>query len=218
VIFVLLLSGVGIRAYRDLSRPGAWDYSRETNVAPSMKSTLIPGIDIDGSGHSRRVLAISGRIGIASAGWFRTQLDEARLSAGDVILLSSGGGKLNPGTIMGEMIRSRGLATAVGAADASGRVRAASCASACVLIFAGGKTRYGLYGSRLGVHQFSTDGPLDHPEAEAQRTLGWLLGYMTEMGISSEIIEAMSQTSDVRWLTPGEAQAINLVTTPIDRR
>ena len=51
---------------------------------------------------------------------------------------------------MGEIIRSRGLATAVGIADASGRVKPAYCASACVLVYAGGKTRFGVLGSALG--------------------------------------------------------------------
>ncbi|WGS21650.1 hypothetical protein [Bradyrhizobium sp. ISRA463] len=217
VIFVLLLSGVAIRAYRDLSRPGAWDYSRETLVAPSMKSAVIPNVDIDGSGRGRRALAISGDIGVASASWLHDQLKKAQLSPGDVILLSSDGGKLNQGTIMGEIIRAHGLATAVGTADASGQVRAASCASACVLVYAGGKTRYGIHGSLLGVHRFTTEGPMHDPVAETQRTQGRVLGYMTKMGVSSRIVELMSQTSDIRWLNPKDAFAMNLITTPVDR-
>ena len=39
------------------------------------------------------------------------------------------------------------------------------------------------------------------PLAEAQRIQGMVLGYMTKMGVSSGIVEAMSQTSDIRWLT-----------------
>lgn len=217
VIFVLLLSGVGIRAYRDLSRPGAWDYSRETLGKPSMKSTVVAGVDLDGSGRGRRILAISGGIGRASASWFYDQLKQAQLSPGDVILLSSDGGDLDQGTIMGEIIRLRGLATAVGTVDASGKVYAASCASACVLVYAGGKTRYGIFGSLLGVHRFTVDGPVQDPVAEGQRTQGRLLGYMTKMGVSSRIVELMSQTSDIRWLNPKDALAMNLITTPVER-
>ncbi|WP_312015075.1 hypothetical protein [Bradyrhizobium lablabi] len=213
---MLLLSGVGIRAYWDLSRPDAWDYWRETHVSASMTSTVIPSADIDGSGHGRRTLAISGEIGKASASWFRDRLDEARLSAGDAILLSSDGGKLNQAAIMGETIRARGLVTAVGMADASGRIRASSCASACVLVYAGGKTRYGIHGSMLGVHRFTTPIPMDDPVAETQRTQGMVLGYMTKMGVSSTIVEAMSQTSEIRWLSPKQALAMNLVTTPVN--
>ena len=49
-----------------------------------------------------------------------------------MVLLSSPGGDLNQATIMGEIIRSRGLATAVGIPDTSGRVKPAYCASACL--------------------------------------------------------------------------------------
>ena len=56
----------------------------------------------------------SGEIGAATANWFRDRLDENHLVAGDAVLLSSPGGELNQAVIMGEIIRSRGLATAVG--------------------------------------------------------------------------------------------------------
>ena len=94
-----------------------------------------------GSGQGRPALVISGTIGPATASWFRDRLDEAHLMPGDAILLSSPGGDLNQAIIMGEIIRSRGLVTAVGVADASGRIEPAYCASACVLVYAGGKPR-----------------------------------------------------------------------------
>ncbi len=103
---------------------------------------------------------------------------------------------------MGEIIRARGLVTAVGNADASGRVKPAYCASACVLVYAGGKTRFGVAGSMLGVHRFVAQTRDDDPVAEAQRIAGAVLGYMTKMGVSSSIVEAMSETSDIRWLSP----------------
>jgi len=37
------------------------------------------------------------------------------------------------------------------------------------------------------------------------------------MGVSSTVVEAMSQTRDVRWLSTREALAMNLVTDPIGR-
>ncbi|MDH2383454.1 hypothetical protein QDT69_18210 [Bradyrhizobium sp. CER78] len=214
-IFVLLLSGVAIRAYRELSEPGAWDFWRESYVAATMTSSVIPGVVIDGS--KRRALAISGRIGSASASWFRDRLDEARLSPDDVVLLSSPGGALDQAAIMGEVIRARRLVTAVATSDASGNLRAAACASACVLVYAGGETRYGIAGSRLGVHRFTMSKPGDDPVAEAQRSQGIVLSYMRKMGISSRIVEAMSQTSDIRWLGTREALAMNLITTPVDQ-
>ncbi len=219
LILVLLLSGVGIRAYRDLSRPEAWAYWKDQYYSPSLTSSLIaqinlkaslkPGID------GRPALAISGTIGPAAASWLRDQLDEAHPAAGDVILLSSPGGDLNQALIMGEVIRSRGLVTAVGAADASGHIKPSYCASACVFVYAGGKTRYGIEGSALGVHRFVTSSPGRDPVADTQRTAGMVLSYVTRMGVSSSIVEAMSETREVRWLGTREASAMNLVTDPI---
>jgi hypothetical protein len=216
-IFVLLISGFGIRAYRDLSRPEAWAYWKESYFSPSMTSSLIAKADLDGSGRGRPALAIGGTIGAATASWLRERLDEAHLAAGDAVLLSSPGGNLDQAIIMGEIIRSRGLATAVGVADGSGRIRRSYCASACVLVYAGGKPRYGIEGSVLGVHRFVTSSPGRDPVAETQRTAGMVLSYMTRMGVSSSVVEAMSETRDVRWLGPREASVMNLITDPIGR-
>jgi hypothetical protein len=216
-IFVLLLLGTGIRAYKDLSRPEAWAYWKDQYFSPSLTSSLIANADLDGSGKSHQALAIRGTIGPAAASWFRERLDEAHLAAGDAVVLSSPGGDVGQAVIMGEIIRSHGLATAVGATDASGRVRPGYCASACVLVYAGGKPRYGVEGSLLGVHRFVTTAPVSDPVADTQRTAGMLLGYMTKMGVSSLVVEAMSQTRDVRWLDPKEALAMNLITNPVGR-
>jgi len=216
-IFVLLISSVLVRAYRDISRPDAWDYWKDQYVSPSLTSLPIAKLDLDGAAAGRRALLVKGEIGPAAANWFRDKLDEAHLAAGDLILLSSPGGNLNQATIMGEIIRSRGLATAVGIADASGRIKPAYCASACVLVFAGGKPRYGVLGSALGVHRFTTTKPVGDPVAETQRIAGAVLGYMTKMGVASSIVEAMSETKDIRWLGPKEALAMDLITDPVGR-
>ncbi|XUM23274.1 hypothetical protein ACRAVF_07765 [Bradyrhizobium oligotrophicum S58] len=161
------------------------------------------------------MLAVSGRIGPAAAGWLREQITEARLKPGDVILLSSPGGNLDQGVLMGEVIRAHGLATAVGVADNAGRIRPGFCASACVFAFAGGQTRYGLDGSALGVHRFTSEARGDDAVADTQRVTGAILGYMTRMGVSSQVIEAMSHTRDIRWLDPSDAEAMRLVTAPL---
>src|ERR1700760_4409102 len=88
-VFVLLLAGYGIRAYRDLSSPDAWAYWKDQYFSPSLSATLVPNADIDSSGHRRAALAIHGAIGAAGASWLRTQIDEAHLAPGDAILLSS---------------------------------------------------------------------------------------------------------------------------------
>jgi hypothetical protein len=216
-IFVLLASGVGIRAYRDLSRPDAWDYWKDQYVSPSLTASLVAKTYLGSSDQGRRALVVGGTIGPAAAGLVRERLDQAGLAAGDLVLLASPGGDLSQAVIMGEIIRSRGLATAVGTADATGRVKPAYCASACVLVYAGGKPRFGVLGSALGVHRFVTTRPVSDPVADTQRIQGAVLGYMTKMGVASSVVEAMSETREIRWLAPKDALAMNLITDPVGR-
>jgi hypothetical protein len=44
-----------------------------------------------------------------------------------------------------------------------------------------------------------------------------VLSYMTKMGVSSTVVEAMSETREVRWLGAREASAMNLITEPVRR-
>jgi hypothetical protein len=215
-IFLLLILGVGIRAFRDLSRPDAWDYWKDQYSLPSMTSSLIESVDLNGR---HRALVLRGTIGPAAASWFRERLDEAHLKPGDVVVMSSPGGDLVQGIIMGEVIRSRGLGTAVGAVEPSGRIRPASCASACVFVYVGGKPRFGIEGSRLGVHRFTatTATAGGDPVADTQRVTGMVLAYLTRMGISASLVEAMSATSDISWLGTQETAAMKLVTDPVRR-
>lgn len=215
LFFAIVIASVGIPAYRDLSQPEAWAYWKEYYFSPSMTSSVIARIDLDGPSRGRAALAIQGTIGAASASWLREQLDGAHLTRGDVVLLFSLGGSVEQALIMGEIIRSRGLATAVGTADVSGRVTRSYCASACVLVYAGGSPRYGVEGSALGVHRFVNTSLSNDPVADTQRVTGAILSYMTRMGISSSVIEAMSATRNVRWLEPAEALKMHLITDPI---
>ncbi len=212
IFFIALVLGTGIRAYRDLSRPDAWSFWKDQYISPSLSSARIADAAVPGLDGKHTVLAVSGRIGPAAASWLRDRINEAHLKTGDLVLLSSPGGNLDQGVMMGEIIRANGLSAAVGAIDNGGRVRPGFCASACVFAFAGGQTRYGLDGSALGVHRFTTTAQGDDAVADTQRVTGAILGYMTRMGVSSQIIEAMSQTRDIRWLEPSEAEAMKLVT------
>ena len=217
--FILIVLGVGIRAYNDLSRPEAWAYWKELYFSPSMTSSVIAKADLPGSGNGRPALVLSGTIGPASASWFRDRVNDAHLAAGDLVLLSSPGGDINQAMIMGEIIRSQGLVTAVGVADEAGHIKPSYCASACVLVYAGGKSRLGVEGSALGVHRFVTSGAgATALVAETQRVEGAVLSYMTRMGVSSAVVEAMSATKDVRWLGAREALAMNLITEPVRAR
>jgi hypothetical protein len=211
----IILLSYGVSAYKDLSRPEAWAYWRDLYFSSSLTSAVVADAYTDSAGHSHRALAVSGKIGAAAASWLRDRIDEAHLTGGDAILLSSPGGYLDQALIMGEIIRSRGLATAVGALASNGRIRPSYCASACVFAFAGGTVRIGIPGSKLGVHRFTNTSTGNDPVADTQKTTGTVLGYLTRMGVSSAIVEAMSATDNIRWLSAKETIDTRLVTDPL---
>jgi len=213
-LFIVLFA-FAVPAYKDLSRPEAWAYWKDLYVSPSLTSVLISKAYTDASGRNHPAMLVSGTIGAAAAKWFRDQIDEAHLVMGDAIFLTSPGGDLNQALIMGEIIRSKGLVTAVAKRDSSGTMRASYCASACVLVFAGGEVRIGFPGSKLGVHRFTTVGGNGDPISLAQRTAGLVLGYLTRMGISPSIAEAMSSTSDIQWLPDKLTVESRLVSNPL---
>ena len=215
LMFVVICLSVGVRMYRDLSTPDAWAYWKDQYFSPSMTSSLTTIASLDGSGRRVPAMVVRGKIGPAAASWFRDRVDEAHLEPGGAVLLSSPGGNLDQALIIGEIIRSHGLDTAVGTVGSSGDVAPSYCASACVLVFAGGKARFGVAGSKLGVHRFVTTRPMDDPVADTQRTTGALLTYFTRMGVSASVLEAMSATSDIRWLSAKEAETMKLVTDPV---
>lgn len=207
---VLLVATYGVSAYQDLSSPAAWAYWKDLYFSPQMTAQAVR---LGG----RNAIAVRGQIGAAAASWFRDRLDEAKLSAGDVVFLSSPGGRLDQGLIMGEIIRSRGLTTVVAKVDGEGRPQPSYCASACVFAFAGGKVREAFPGSALGVHQFSSEmskggDPGRDIVAETQRTTGMILEYMTRMGVAPSIMEQMSASKDIRWLDARQAFDLKLVT------
>jgi hypothetical protein len=216
LFFVLMLALVGSRAYQELSTPQAWAYWKDSYFSPSLTASVVQPAALGAA--SRPVLAISGTIGPAAATWFRTQLHDAKLRSGDTVAFSSPGGRVDQAIIIGEVLRSRGLKSAVATFDADGRMRPSYCASACVLAYAGGTVRIGVPGSALGVHRFTSETPGSDAVAETQRTAGMILGYMTRMGVASSVMEAMSATDAIRWLTPQQAVEMKLVTDPLAQR
>ena len=65
-------------------------------------------------------------------------------------------------------------------------------------------------GSRLGVHRFRMEAGGDGVGA-AQRMMGAILAYLDEMGVKPSLAEATTRSDSIRWLTPVEAKAMDLV-------
>jgi len=69
-----MISGVGIRAYRDLSRPEAWSYWKDQYFSPTIDLVAGHQRRLQWRGRGRSALFITGKIGAASATWFRDRL------------------------------------------------------------------------------------------------------------------------------------------------
>jgi hypothetical protein len=130
------------------------------------------------------------------------------------ITLNSRGGDVLAALQIGEIAREQWLMTTVDD-DTPG----IECASACVLVFAGGAVRIAGDDSRVGIHRPHFDPQLfaSLDRTQAQKKYGDLADqvrtYLSKMGESDALYQAMMRVSsaEIRWLTYSEMKAMNLV-------
>ncbi len=158
------------------------------------------------------------------------------------ILIHSPGGSVADAGGMGELIRAKGLAVAVartliancpeaspkcpdgpGAAITGGAI----CASACVLVLAGGVERLAAPSALIGVHQTTTlvsetEG-LAHLKStrkiyEQQGVDAAVEAYLAAMGVGEPVMTLMRKTwaASIRWLSPAELKDSHLLTLALD--
>jgi len=158
------------------------------------------------------------------------------------ILIHSPGGSVRDAVAMGELIRERGLAVAVARTliancperapkCPSGPARAmtsgAMCASACVLVLAGGVDRLVGPAPLIGVHQMTT--VVKETEGAAGLTLtrkfyeqpgvDTVVGaYLAAMGVGDPVMALTRKTpaASVRWLSLADLEASRLATLALD--
>jgi hypothetical protein len=158
------------------------------------------------------------------------------------ILIHSPGGAVADAGAMGELIRARGLAVAVARTlitncpeaslkcpDGPGMAitGGAACASACVLVLAGGVERLAAPSARIGVHQTTTlvsetEG-LAHLKStrkiyEQQGVDAAVEAYLAAMGVGEPVMTLARKTSaaSIRWLSAAELNNSRLVTLTLD--
>jgi len=160
-------------------------------------------------------------------------------------VFDSPGGSIKSALELGLVLRRLNINTIVGRAyvrNGEVEIEPASCASACVLAFAGGVTRSMPKGSRLGIHRWAPadaetgDGKKpkkskprlmdEEGVANIQKQVALHLRYFQLMGIDLRIAIPLLETpySGITWVTPRDQSLWNLVTidsklsTPADRR
>ncbi|TCP80790.1 hypothetical protein C8J31_11430 [Rhizobium sp. PP-CC-2G-626] len=144
-----------------------------------------------------------------------TQSDDPQALAREVaatgaktVTFDSGGGNVVAAMAYGRAVRSLGLMTV--------QFRAAECASACALAFAGGAVRRAEAGS-IGVHQssFAVESGLDRQAAvtAVQSLTAEIMTYLIEMDVDPRLLQLSLSipSDDMRYLTMGEMRPYRLI-------
>ena len=232
---VALLGLMAAPAYADL-RPAA-----RPRGAPPMRFVRVVSADPSCQPSCPEWLSVEGRIEPGAARAFADAVE--RLKGRRLpILIHSPGGSVADAAAMGELIRAKGLAVAVARTlitncpeaapkcpDGPGKAitGGATCASACVLVLAGGVERLAGPVPLIGVHQITTliretEGVAHLTSTrklyEQQGVDAEVMIYLAAMGVGDPVMTLMRKTpaASVRWLSLAELKASHLATLALD--
>jgi hypothetical protein len=222
-------------SYADL-RPRA-----RPRLAPPMRFVRVMSAEAACKPNCPEWLSAEGRIEPGTAKAFADAIANLKGRRLPILIHSPGGSVADAGA-MGELIRAKGLAVAVartlmpncpeaspkcpdgpGAAITGGAI----CASACVLVLAGGVERLAAPSALVGVHQTTTvvsetEG-LAHLKStrkiyEQQGVDAAVEAYLAAMGVGEPVMTLMRKTwaASIRWLSPAELKASRLATLALD--
>ena len=232
---VALLGLIAAPAYADLRPPA------RPRGAPPMRFVRVVSADPSCQPSCPEWLSVEGRIEPGAARAFADAVD--RLKGRRLpILIHSPGGSVADAAAMGELIRAKGLAVAVARTlitncpeaapkcpDGPGKAitGGATCASACVLVLAGGVERLAGPVPLIGVHQITTliretEGVAHLTSTrklyEQQGVDAEVMIYLAAMGVGDPVMTLMRKTpaASVRWLSLAELKASHLATLALD--
>jgi hypothetical protein len=145
-------------------------------------------------------LLLSGEMGYGTTRAVRDML--ARHPGVVGIELAGPGGRAYEGLVLAELVRARGLAT----------YASRDCASACVLVFAGGAQRFAAAGARFGLHRSGAAWRRD--DGTLSRTDVAMGEFFAAQGIGAAFIRrALAIPFDDIWVPePGEVLSARLAT------
>ena len=144
------------------------------------------------SGDGRRIL-LSGVMGYGTTNLVRGLL--ARHPGIRAIELDSPGGRAMEGFALAELVRDRSLDTSV----------SGTCASACVLVFAGGQERLAAPSARFGLHRSGVDWRDDNAVSETDIKMA---AWFRERGVSEEFIGRVLATPFHDLWEPGHGELL----------
>jgi len=162
-------------------------------------------------------ILIRGDISPGDENAFESALDRAE-STGSVwafnrsVRLDSYGGDVATAMLIADQIRKHRVSTIV--------MDGSNCASACILILAGGTSRVAQDQARLGLHRpyFSntasaTKGGYEQFKIEYDAVLSRYRAFLSRMGIGNDLVEAMMliPSNEIRWIDRSFALQVNLL-------
>src|SRR3984957_9041552 len=230
-----LSSLLALPSYADL-RPRA-----PPRAAPPMRFVRVTSADPACKPNCPEWLSAEGRIEPGTAKAFADAVANLKGRRLPILIHSPGGSVADAGP-MGELIRAKGLAVAVARTlitncpeaslkcpDGPGTAitGGATCASACVLVLAGGVERLAAPSARIGGHQINTvvsetEG-LAHLKStrkiyEQQGVDAAVKAYLAATGVGEPVMTLMRKTSaaSIRWLSPAELKDSHLATLALD--
>ena len=230
------LSGLlALPSYADL-RPRA-----RPRITPPMRFVRVTSAEAACKPNCPEWLSAEGRIQPGTAKTFADAIANLKGRRLPILIHSPGGSVADAGA-MGELIRAKGLAVAVartlitncpeaspkcpdgpGTAITGGAI----CASACVLVLAGGVERLAGPSARIGVHQTTTvvsetKGLANLKSTrkiyEQQGVDAAVEAYLAATGVGEPVMTLMRKTSaaSIRWLSPAELKDSHLATLALD--
>ena len=230
-----LFSLLALPSYANL-RPRA-----RSRGAPPMRFVRVVSADAACKPNCPEWLSAEGRIEPGTAKAFADAIANLKGRRLPILIHSPGGSVADAGA-MGELIRAKGLAVAVARTliancpeaspkcpDGPGTAitGGATCASACVLVLAGGVERLVAPSALIGVHQITTlvsetEG-LAHLKStrkfyEQRGVDAAVEAYLTAMGVGDPVMGLMRKTwaSSIRWLSLAELEDSHLATLALD--
>ena len=210
-------------------------------LAPPMRFVHVTSADAACKPNCPEWLSAEGRIEPGTAKAFADAIANLKGRRLPILVHSPGGSVADAGA-MGELIRAKGLAVAVARTlivncpeaapkcpDGPGTAitGGATCASACVLVLAGGVERLAAPSALIGVHQITTvvsetEG-LAHLKStrriyEQQGVDAAVEAYLAAMGVGEPVMTLMRKTwaASIRWLSLPELRDSHLVTLALD--
>ncbi len=230
-----LLGLIALPSYADLRPP-----ARPRGVHP-MRFVRVVSADPACKPNCPEWLSAEGQIVTGSAKAFANAIANLKGRRLPILIHSPGGSVADAGA-MGELIREKGLAVAVARTlitncpEASPKcpdgpggaiTGGAMCASACVLVLAGGVERLAAPSARIGVHQITTlvsetEGlahlKSTHKIYEQRGVDAAVEAYLDAMGVGDPVMALMRKTwaASIRWLSPAELKVSRLLTLALD--